>query len=99
MNGWISCSERMPADGDAVLVWVPSRAEIAGSYFEAGGVWIGESGHRFEQPPTHWMPLPAPPGGGSRQRCPTCNLPMPLMPGTAHWSGCPESPLYDLRLT
>ncbi|MBQ0459617.1 hypothetical protein DD602_26440 [Enterobacter cloacae complex sp. 743-2DZ2F-22B] len=55
-NGWVACSERMPETMVSVLV--------TGTWFHhAVAFWDGLSwcDLDFEQPVTHWMPLPAAP--------------------------------------
>lgn len=56
-GGWIPTSERLPPEGDHVLVWWPNALCSNTSYhimvrgphdLAAGGI-------------THWMPLPEPP--------------------------------------
>lgn len=66
---WISVSERLPEKNANVLVWIPTAAEktFIASLDEGGmlfssdpaadGYSLGEHGA-----PTHWMPLPPPPG-------------------------------------
>ncbi|MBL0881241.1 DUF551 domain-containing protein [Serratia ureilytica] len=68
-DGWIACSERMPELDKRVLLYFGSYD----GHIEDG--CIGDDGdgpyHYFfdgdslQQEPTHWMPLPAAPGGGN----------------------------------
>ncbi len=58
-GGWVACSERMPETMVSVLV--------TGTWFHhAVAFWDGLSwcDLDFEQPVTHWMPLPAAPQQG-----------------------------------
>ncbi|ERK06071.1 hypothetical protein L580_2755 [Serratia fonticola AU-P3(3)] len=70
-DGWIKCSERMPADCQTVLC-NNMLTELSGIPFIADYVGMFElhDGTRYEagfyinrtpQTVTHWMPLPAPP--------------------------------------
>ncbi|WP_154400841.1 DUF551 domain-containing protein, partial [Enterobacter hormaechei] len=55
-DGWVACSERMPETMESVLV--------TGTWFHhAVAFWDGLSwcDLDFEQPVTHWMPLPTAP--------------------------------------
>lgn len=59
-DGWISCSERMPAQDDWVLIYSKYgeylAGQVQGEYVELNdGIlsWLGAA--------LHWMPLPAPP--------------------------------------
>ena len=68
-DGWISCSERMPENGQYVLISVNfdsslvepliCSARYTGSTFRRGDVTV-KPGNGIEQA-THWMPLPEPP--------------------------------------
>ncbi|HBV0109579.1 TPA: DUF551 domain-containing protein [Escherichia coli] len=68
-DGWISCSERMPENGQNVLISVNfdsslvepliCSARYTGSTFRRGDATI-KPGNDIEQA-THWMPLPEPP--------------------------------------
>ncbi|MGP2955340.1 DUF551 domain-containing protein [Serratia bockelmannii] len=65
-DGWIACSERMPEDGDVVLV-CQEGGIIYCAEMEGGALYPDE----FPRVPsegreiTHWMPLPAAPEGGN----------------------------------
>ncbi|EPR8253488.1 DUF551 domain-containing protein, partial [Salmonella enterica] len=59
-DGWISCSERMPAQDDWVLIYSKHgeylAGQVQGEYVELNDgtlSWLGAA--------LHWMPLPAPP--------------------------------------
>ena len=63
---WISVEERLPDEGQSVLVWMPDlpHAEHGmdiGSYMTSdwGVSWMVSDGRSAF--PTHWMPLPKPP--------------------------------------
>ena len=65
--------EIAPRDGSAVLLWVPADdgwdAYIASGWYESGVFdrrWYAAVDENPLSPqPTHWMPLPTPPNGGS----------------------------------
>ncbi|EFA7075171.1 DUF551 domain-containing protein [Escherichia coli] len=69
LDGWISCSERMPEKNQNVLISVNfdsslvepliCSARYTGSTFRRGDATI-KPGNGIEQA-THWMPLPEPP--------------------------------------
>ncbi|EDY8710560.1 DUF550 domain-containing protein [Salmonella enterica] len=59
-DGWISCSERMPAQNDWVLIYSKHAeylaGQVQGEYVELNDgtlSWLGSA--------LHWMPLPVPP--------------------------------------
>ncbi|EKH0487031.1 DUF551 domain-containing protein, partial [Salmonella enterica] len=59
-DDWISCSERMPAQDDWVLIYSKYgeylAGQVQGEYVELNDgtlSWLGSA--------LHWMPLPAPP--------------------------------------
>lgn len=59
-DGWISCSERMPAQNDWVLIYSKHAeylaGQVQGEYVELNDgtlSWLGSA--------LHWMPLPEPP--------------------------------------
>lgn len=70
-EGWIACSERLPEPNKYVQVsngvWVGIGMYNDAEHFEDDERWQDE--HRefidlLHHPVTHWMPLPAAPGGG-----------------------------------
>ena len=58
MSEWIKCSERLPEEDEAVLVWCPEYEcfEIA---WQHNSFWF--NGFDMDYVPTHWQPLPPPP--------------------------------------
>lgn len=64
MSEWISVKERLPKIGETVLVY-GSHGGIYTAYLYAHSenlsVWYRPSSKSHTNP-THWMPLPAPPG-------------------------------------
>lgn len=63
---WIPVGERLPKDGDHVIVWMPDcphhpcGMDMGSCMTDSWGVsWIVSGGRSAF--PTHWMPLPAPP--------------------------------------
>lgn len=58
-DGWVKCSERMPAAGETVLVYMKEPIHSATDCAIATYDKYGFSRSRV----THWMPLPAAPGG------------------------------------
>lgn len=72
MNEWISCSTRLPEEGEFVLFFSPmptGRPDTLDVWFgcmhlDADGcpVWRGVDCVDNGEPVTHWMPLPAAPG-------------------------------------
>lgn len=60
-NGWIPCSERLPEENYAVLVWCPERKNIYCAYLEEGQWWIfGAYFEKVKLEVIAWMPLPEP---------------------------------------
>ncbi len=60
-EGWIACSDRMPQDGEHVLVSDLVGMEVS---WIRGGEWK-KLRHMHGDDVTHWMPLPAAPEGGN----------------------------------
>lgn len=68
--------ETAPRDGKAVLLWVPADdgwdAYVASGWYESGVFdrrWYAAMDENPLSPqPTHWMPLPTPPAGGSDEQ-------------------------------
>lgn len=67
MTEWISVAERLPDKGRRVLVFLrPSYIEFSTREPEADESddthrWLDETGEKFDDIPTHWMPIPEPP--------------------------------------
>ena len=60
-DGWIPCSERLPEERIAVLVWCPERKNIYCACYEEKQWWIfGAYFKKVELDVIAWMPLPAP---------------------------------------
>ena len=57
---WISAAERLPEDGQWVLVWGHGQ-HIPIMMFRESGAWIDDQ-FEFHSNVTHWMQLPEPPG-------------------------------------
>jgi len=57
---WIPVGERLPPDGERVLVTWADYVEIAS--WDERGFWDWDAEHRGETP-THWMRLPSAPEG------------------------------------
>ena len=63
-DGWISCSERMPDDGQEVVVQTHSGWRYIAFYeFHSGLFYDSPEGDVEYVLVTHWMPLPEPPQG------------------------------------
>jgi hypothetical protein len=60
MSQWISVEEQLPEELDSVLVFLDG--EICVGYLSRGWFIEGKDNDCFAFYPTHWMPLPAPPG-------------------------------------
>lgn len=74
VSGWIPTTDCFPEDGEAVLVSDGYRVNVASRYAERGRFggpekrgWGRPYGWGFEFEPTHWQPLPEPPGGEGAQ--------------------------------
>lgn len=70
MSGWIKCSERMPDDGDVVLVrlyepqkpWKGVRIQdMKCTSYLGSKEFINHNNAIYNVEVTHWMPLPEPP--------------------------------------
>lgn len=61
---WVKCSERMPAAGETVLVYMKEPIHSATDCAIATYDKYGFSRSRV----THWMPLPAAPGGQENEQ-------------------------------
>lgn len=64
-QGWIPVGERLPGEDEHVLAYWDGVQECALGYYDSVAGWISvEHGERFDNSPTHWMPLPATPTPG-----------------------------------
>ena len=66
MSQWIKCSERMPEEGEDVIIYDDLRQVHEGYYIQCGDYvsWEISSydpSYYDEVNVTHWMPLPEPP--------------------------------------
>ena len=67
MGEWIKCSERMPEEGEDVIVYDDLRQVHEGCYFRYGDrvSWdipsYNPQSYYVEVNVTHWMPMPEPP--------------------------------------
>ena len=68
LNPWIKCSDRLPEDGEEVIVWSPDMGlSLARKEWEQGSKpnhWaVQHIDRRWElEHVTHWMPTQIPPG-------------------------------------
>ncbi|EMZ6789122.1 TPA: DUF550 domain-containing protein [Escherichia coli] len=61
-DSWISCSERMPDDGQEVIVMDVNRNRVQSGIVYAYGRFVDFNEEYYEvHNPSHWMPLPEPP--------------------------------------
>ena len=58
---WISCSEKLPEENYAVLVWCPERKNNYCAYLAEGQWWIfGAYSAKVQSEVKAWQPLPEP---------------------------------------
>ena len=61
LHGWVSVDERLPNDGDQVLIYIGSQISVAEKCKVFGFIdAIERDAYRCDMI-THWMPLPTPP--------------------------------------
>ncbi|EDA9105920.1 DUF551 domain-containing protein [Salmonella enterica subsp. enterica serovar Gdansk] len=64
-DGWISCSERMPDDGQHVIILCDGAFVLYAQYRDGEFFDVVRNGEEFfethSRNVTHWMPLPEPP--------------------------------------
>lgn len=66
MSQWIKCSERMPEEGEDVIVYDDLKQVHEGFYLRYGehvswDIYSYKPSYYDEVSVTHWMPLPEPP--------------------------------------
>ncbi|HCN7317113.1 TPA: DUF551 domain-containing protein [Escherichia coli] len=65
LDGWISCSERMPDDGQHVIILCDGAFVLYAQYRDSEFFDVVRNGEEFFETQsrnvTHWMPLPEPP--------------------------------------
>ncbi|EPS7690897.1 MULTISPECIES: DUF551 domain-containing protein [Shigella] len=64
-DGWISCSERMPEDGQHVIILCDGAFVLYAQYRDGEFFDVVRNGEEFFETQsrnvTHWIPLPEPP--------------------------------------
>ncbi|MFS9773689.1 DUF551 domain-containing protein [Enterobacter chuandaensis] len=61
-DGWVACSERMPVEGQEVIVMDVARGKVQSGMIYEDGCFVDFSEQYYEvENPSHWMPLPAAP--------------------------------------
>ncbi len=63
-DGWVACSERMPEEGDDMIVFTDDIVMSGVSYSKKKGFYLQALGYDDDEPVenvTHWMPPPAAP--------------------------------------
>lgn len=61
-DGWVACSERMPEEGQEVIVMDVARGKVQSGMIYEDGCFVDFSEQYYEvENPSHWMPLPAAP--------------------------------------
>lgn len=67
VGGWIPCSEKMPEDGQRVLICSSMKKMFVAAYNASAHMFtqrVHSTVHAwYANEITHWMPLPEPPGG------------------------------------
>ncbi|AWC87396.1 hypothetical protein AM410_15620 [Enterobacter cloacae complex sp. FDA-CDC-AR_0164] len=66
-DGWVACSERMPEEGDDMIVFTDEIVMSGVSYSKKKGFYLQALEYDDDEPVdnvTHWMPLPAAPQQG-----------------------------------
>ncbi len=71
MSGWIKCLEKLPEDCESVLIYTEGMTPISAYLFydrkKSPICWLINDWNESDMTvklytPTHWMPLPQPPG-------------------------------------
>lgn len=61
-DGWINCRERMPEEGQEIIVMDVTRGEVQSGMIYQNGHFVDFNEESYEvKSPSHWMPLPAAP--------------------------------------
>lgn len=60
---WISVSDRLPRNGQIVLVWNNAYYWECAEHWTEDGRWVRCSDYRTIKAPTHWAEVPGPPKG------------------------------------
>ncbi|MES3410921.1 DUF551 domain-containing protein [Enterobacter hormaechei] len=61
-DGWVACSERMPEEGQEVIIMDTERGEVQSGMVYKYGSFVDFNEEYYEvENPSHWMPLPAAP--------------------------------------
>ena len=61
-DGWINCRERMPEEGQEIIVMDVTRGEVQSGMIYQNGRFVDFNEESYEvKSPSHWMPLPAAP--------------------------------------
>ncbi|CZU88643.1 Protein of uncharacterised function (DUF551) [Enterobacter hormaechei] len=61
-DGWVACSERMPEEGQEVIIMDAERGEVISGMIYQRGSFVDCFEEYFEvKNPPYWMPLPAAP--------------------------------------
>lgn len=58
MSEWIKCSERLPCDGEPVIVFCVGAEQSGLAWRNKGDWWIPEPQAVGYDSITHWQPLP-----------------------------------------
>ncbi|WP_370613003.1 DUF551 domain-containing protein [Citrobacter portucalensis] len=61
-DGWINCRERMPEEGQEIIVMDVTRGEVQSGMIYQNGRFVDFNEESYEvKGPSHWMPLPSAP--------------------------------------
>ena len=62
---WIPVTERLPEQGDVVLIYTKHEDIQVFQWDDNYGGWVGDRYNYSKRMVTHWMPLPDPPKEGA----------------------------------
>lgn len=62
---WIPVTERLPEQGDVVLIYTKHEDIQVFQWDDNYGGWVGDRYNYSKRMVTHWMPLPEPPKEGA----------------------------------